>query len=108
MLEAEVVIAEVSTPSLGVGYEIASALKMGKPTLCLYREGQEVSKMITGNTSALISLAPWSDMPAIDRHVDAFLDRFARHTSDSPHPGQDEGSAERNRGMCATPSGTCP
>src|SRR5512141_3223002 len=35
--EAAAVIAEVSTPSHGVGYEIAYALLRGKPVLCLHR-----------------------------------------------------------------------
>src|SRR5512135_2971265 len=47
----QAVIAEVSTPSHGVGYEIALALALSKPVLCCYRAGQKVSKMITGNTS---------------------------------------------------------
>ena len=44
----DVVIAEVSTPSHGVGFEIAYALERGKPVLCLAREGVRVSKMLTG------------------------------------------------------------
>jgi hypothetical protein len=47
--ECDALIAEVSTPSHGVGYEIALALMLGKPVLCLYRSGARVSKMITGN-----------------------------------------------------------
>ena len=46
----DALVAEVSTPSHGVGYEIAFALGLGKPVLCLYQEGHPVSKMITGNT----------------------------------------------------------
>ena len=46
---AEVVVAEVSTPSHGVGYEIAYAIMTGKRVLCLAREGVRVSKMIMGN-----------------------------------------------------------
>ncbi|NUM48776.1 MAG: nucleoside 2-deoxyribosyltransferase [Anaerolineales bacterium] len=46
---SEALIAEVSTPSHGVGYEIGYALGLGKPVLCLHREGVQVSKMITGN-----------------------------------------------------------
>ncbi len=33
------VIAEVSNPSLGVGYEICYALRIDKPVLCLYQNG---------------------------------------------------------------------
>lgn len=43
-------IAEVSTPSLGVGYEIATALQQGKPVLCLCEEGVFLTRMLTGNT----------------------------------------------------------
>ena len=46
---ADALIAEVSVPSHGVGYEIGFALNLGKPVLCLYEQGSTVSKMITGN-----------------------------------------------------------
>lgn len=46
---ADALIAEVSVPSHGVGYEVGYALDLGKPVLCLAREGRKVSKMITGN-----------------------------------------------------------
>jgi nucleoside 2-deoxyribosyltransferase len=45
----DILIAEVSVASHGVGYEIGFALGEGKPVLCLYQEGRKVSKMITGN-----------------------------------------------------------
>ncbi len=70
----DAVVAEVSTPSHGVGYEIAYALTVGKPVLCCYREGVRVSKMITGNrTSGLVVKSYTSDQEAIDL-IDAFLD----------------------------------
>ena len=46
---AQAVIAEVSVPSHGVGYEIGFALSAGKPVLCLSLEGRKISKMISGN-----------------------------------------------------------
>lgn len=44
-------IAEVSCPSLGVGYEIAKAEEWGKPVLVLYRNDSErlLSAMIVGS-----------------------------------------------------------
>lgn len=47
---SDVVIAEVSTPSLGVGYEIARAETMNKKILCLYRNqaNKRLSAMING------------------------------------------------------------
>ena len=48
---ADVVVAEVSTPSLGVGYELGIAEKLKIPVLCLYRpiKGKCLSAMINGN-----------------------------------------------------------
>jgi 2'-deoxynucleoside 5'-phosphate N-hydrolase len=49
--EADVLIAEVTNPSLGVGYEIAKAEEWGKPILALYRPSPErkLSAMILGS-----------------------------------------------------------
>lgn len=49
--KADVVVAEVTNPSLGVGYELGIAEKMGKRILCLYRPSQEksLSAMVRGN-----------------------------------------------------------
>ena len=50
--ESDIVIAEVTTPSLGVGYEIGRAIELGKRVVCMYREnnGKSVSAMIKGST----------------------------------------------------------
>ena len=50
---ADVIVAEVTTPSLGVGYEIALAESLKKPTLCLFRKQEErlLSAMIARNKS---------------------------------------------------------
>ena len=49
--EADFIIAEVTNPSLGVGYEIAYAESLGKPIICLYRKtvDKKLSAMISGN-----------------------------------------------------------
>jgi nucleoside 2-deoxyribosyltransferase len=49
------VIAEVSVPSHGVGYEIGYALGLGKHVLALHRSGRKVSKMISGNPDPKLS-----------------------------------------------------
>ena len=54
--EAQALIAEVSVPSHGVGYEIAFALHEGKPVLCLHQEGRKISKMISGNPHPRLSV----------------------------------------------------
>tara|TARA_Y100000310_G_C20179378_1_gene577396 strand:+ start:198 stop:608 length:411 start_codon:yes stop_codon:yes gene_type:complete len=50
ILQSDILIAEVSKPSLGVGYEIGRAVENGKNVLCLYRtqEGKRLSAMISG------------------------------------------------------------
>ena len=54
--DADALVAEVSSPSLGVGYEIGRVEAMGKPILCLYgrQEGQRLSAMIGGNRKLMI------------------------------------------------------
>lgn len=49
--ESDVIVAEVSTPSLGVGYELGQAEAMNKKIICLYREqeGKKLSAMVSGN-----------------------------------------------------------
>ena len=54
--KCEALVAEVSTPSHGVGYEVAYALSIGKPVLCLYQAGQPISKMLTGNSHTRIQV----------------------------------------------------
>lgn len=49
IMGCDLLVAEVSTPSHGVGYEIGYALSLGKKVLCLHRRGVKVSKMIQGN-----------------------------------------------------------
>ena len=52
MLEkVDVVVAEVSIPSIGVGYEIGKAENLNKSIICLYRSGsgKRPSAMISGN-----------------------------------------------------------
>lgn len=53
--EADVVVAEVTTPSLGVGYEIGK-MENKKSVLCLFREqdGKRISAMIGGNKNVKI------------------------------------------------------
>jgi nucleoside 2-deoxyribosyltransferase len=72
----DALVAEVSTPSHGVGYEVAYALGLGKPVLCVYREGRAVSKMLTGNTSKTIRVQTYRDAGGAAAAVRAFLARL--------------------------------
>jgi nucleoside 2-deoxyribosyltransferase len=48
--DADVIVAEVTAPSLGVGYELGRAVEWGKRIICLYRPsaGRKLSGMIAG------------------------------------------------------------
>ncbi len=59
--EADTLIAEVSVPSHGVGYEIGFALNLGKPVLCLSQDGRKVSKMISGNPDINLQTKTYRD-----------------------------------------------
>ena len=45
---ADAVVAEVTTPSHGVGVEVTHAVHVGKPVLVIHREGAVVSRLLTG------------------------------------------------------------
>lgn len=50
LAQSDVIVAEVTAPSLGVGYEIKAAVEQNKKVLCLYRPqvNKRLSAMIGG------------------------------------------------------------
>jgi nucleoside 2-deoxyribosyltransferase len=72
----DALIAEVSTPSHGVGYEIAYALGRGKPVLCCHRRQVPVSKMILGNDSPNLSVGDYADEAQLTALIERFLKRL--------------------------------
>jgi nucleoside 2-deoxyribosyltransferase len=65
---ADVLVAEVTTPSLGVGYEIGRAVEWGKRVVCLYRpsQGRRLSGMIAGCAGARVfEYTDVAQLPAI-------------------------------------------
>lgn len=73
-------VAEVSTPSLGVGYEVGYALRLGKPVLCLHRRGRPISKMLTGCSEQGITVRDYADVA----EALALVDKFLAQRQDSP------------------------
>ncbi len=71
--ESAALVAEVSTPSHGVGYEIGYALQRGKKVLCLHRAEVPVSKMITGNRSPGLSVFAYDNAEEAIRHLQNWL-----------------------------------
>jgi 2'-deoxynucleoside 5'-phosphate N-hydrolase len=75
--ECDAVVAEVSTPSHGVGYEIALGLTMQKPVLCCYQQGKRVSKILTGNRHPNLTLIAYDTAETAVQVVIDFLAKTA-------------------------------
>jgi 2'-deoxynucleoside 5'-phosphate N-hydrolase len=73
VLGCNALIAEVSTPSHGVGYEIALALERSKPVLCCYQHGRRVSKMITGNDMPTLQVVVYHSLDDLLPAIHQFL-----------------------------------
>ena len=71
--KCDVLIAEVSVPSHGVGYEIGLALQLSKPVLCLHQKELKVSKMITGNSDPALTIRDYSIVEEAISQVQTFL-----------------------------------
>jgi len=71
--ESDLLIAEVTTPSHGVGYEIGYALELNKPVLCLYQKQVVVSKMILGNPHPLLRIESYSGLNEVEETLRKYL-----------------------------------
>ena len=73
---SDIVIAEVTTPSLGVGYELGVAEKLNIPVLCLYRpgEGSHLSAMVSGN--AIFTCREYTALMEAKKWIDDFIQSF--------------------------------
>lgn len=70
---ADVLVAEVTTPSLGVGYEIGRAVEWGKRVICLHRPSADrrLSGMIAGCAGVVV--VEYSDAAQLPRLLDEAL-----------------------------------
>ena len=69
----DLVVAEVTTPSLGVGYELGWATAMKKPVLCLFRGGAPhlLSAMVAGSPG--IETVVYSGLAEAQHRISAFI-----------------------------------
>ena len=74
VLESDVIVAEVSTASLGVGYEIGRAIENGKRVLCLSRQkdGERISAMIAGSPD--VTYVEYQTLEDIKKIIDKFFE----------------------------------
>jgi len=71
--ESDRVIAEITVPSIGVGYEICHAAKHKKPVLCLYEDGANASAMVLGNSTGYVTSKSYSDRKQLEEIMLDFL-----------------------------------
>ena len=73
--QSDIIVAEVTTPSLGVGYEIAKA-ENRKSRLCPYRQqqGKSLSAMIAGNKN--MKIERYKDLSDIEKILEEFFKRL--------------------------------
>lgn len=74
--ESHIVISEVTTPSLGVGYELSKSQIFGKPTLCLFRPDTDrrLSSMIAGAPG--YTIRNYEKIDEARTHIDEFITNF--------------------------------
>lgn len=71
-------IAEVTAPSLGVGYEIAKAETWGLPVILLYRESlnRAPSAILNGNKN--LHMIKYNEKPEVFKAIDEFIEALRR------------------------------
>jgi nucleoside 2-deoxyribosyltransferase len=78
LLSSDAVIAEVSNPSLGVGYEIGRAVEHNIPVLCLYHKvNKKLSTMMRGCDKIIIK--DYYDSKEAEKYIDEFIVNIKNH-----------------------------
>ena len=73
--QSDIIIAEVSNPSLGVGYEIGRAIEKNKKIICLYKhqKHKKLSAMISGSEN--INILEYKDIKMLKILIDSILSK---------------------------------
>lgn len=75
--ESDLLIAECTCPSLGVGYELAYAEKLGKPCYIFYdRRKTQLSAMLTGDP--YFHIIPYETEDALFAALEAVLESYRK------------------------------
>ena len=77
--QSDLVVAEVTIPSLGVGYEIGRAIELNIPVLCLFNASSDkkLSAMIAGSGGA--ENHEYHDLDDLEEAVKQFIAAHALH-----------------------------
>ena len=71
---SDCLIAEVTIPSIGVGYEICSGLGMGLPVLCVHKQEANVSAMLLGNSDKNMIVEEYINDEQLENIISGFVD----------------------------------
>ena len=77
--DADMIVAEVSTPSLGVGYELSYFLEVvKKPVLCLYHRDhkKKVSFFILGNSNKNLKVIEYKNTKEIKTILETYFNNL--------------------------------
>ncbi len=69
--ECDIVFADVTIASLGVGYEISYAENLGKKIYAIYEKGANVSRLIRGNEK--IEFMAYTDISEVINKIDQIM-----------------------------------
>ena len=77
LLQSDVLVAEVTAVSMGVGYEIGRAIAVGKKVLCLFclDAGKNLSAMVAGCSG--IKLMQYTSLSEAQSAIDQFWEESA-------------------------------
>jgi len=73
LVKSDALIAEVTVPSTGVGYEICRALVQEIPVLCLHKPDASVSAMVLGNPDPLIEVRAYPNETSLKQIIIDFV-----------------------------------
>lgn len=78
ILSADLLVAEVSNPSLGVGYELRTAQEKKIPVLCLYKPqiNKRLSAMISGTD--YFTIKEYETIKELTKHVKNFMESYIK------------------------------
>ena len=73
---ADIIVSEVTSPSLGVGYEIGISETLNKPILCLFykQENKHLSAMLRGNKK--VRCYDYTTFEEVKNYIDQFMHEY--------------------------------
>ena len=73
---SDIIVADVSNPSHGVGYEIGRAIEKGKKIICLFKDSNkyQLSAMINGSDQ--LTLIKYTNSRSIVRKINQYFNKI--------------------------------